>query len=547
MSQAPDTDYVLVGKIAVQRGWITREQLESTIHELSQVAYARMREGTVDHVPELGELLVQKGLLDSDALRDIQLEIERMVVEPVSKTFGKYTLLRELGRGGMSVVWEAYDNERSERVALKFLTSYRPVGPPGQDPVDEETLRRFYREAQAAAKLTHPNIVRVVEVGVREGVHYITMDYIEGMTLDESLAVRQFPQRQYLRILHDIARALHHAHQQGILHRDVKPGNILVDRTGRGYIMDFGLARDIWDDERLTLSGIAIGTPSYMSPEHAQGSKGKVDPRSDLYSLGAVMYEVLTGRPPFLGNSPMEVMLAVVQDEPEDPRGLSPEIPAALEAICLHAMQKDPERRYPDTAAFADEVNRYLEGERIRGRVLSRLFDRLRGGIRRRGVAVVGVVALALGAAGYWMHRRVVRQERIEHHLREAAAQERRLDFPSAVSEYDLALAWDPKDARALRGRADCGRESLLARECRPFFQSGIEKYSKGDWPGAIEDLSKATDSRALAGSAYYFRSLVHERLGRMEEATRDLERALAAEPQNPIFRAHAERGRKAD
>ncbi|MBI2899225.1 MAG: protein kinase [Planctomycetes bacterium] len=171
MGQPPDSDYIRVGKIAVQRGLMSREQLEKTIHELSDVAYARMREGA-DQVPELGEFLVQKGFLTAETLREIQREMERMIVEPVSKKFGKYTLLREIGRGGMSVVWEAFDNELRRRVAVKFLTSYRP-GKAEEE--DDETLERFYREAQTAAKLKHPNIIDIYEVSVREGMHYIAM------------------------------------------------------------------------------------------------------------------------------------------------------------------------------------------------------------------------------------------------------------------------------------------------------------------------------------------------------------------------------------
>ncbi len=542
MAQAPDSDYLRVGKIAMARGLLDRGQLEKAIRELGEIAYGRMRGGDIDPTPEFGRFLVQKGLITQETLRDIQLEMERMVIEPVSKKFGKYTLLREVGRGGMSVVWEAYDNEQRERVALKFLTSYRTAGPIGEVRVDDETLRRFYREVKTATKLSHPNIVRIFEVGVKEGIHYIAMDFIDGMTLDDSLAVKRFPQRHYLQVVVQVARALQHAHEKGVLHRDVKPQNILIDETGKAFVLDFGLARDVREDEHVTLSGVAIGTPSYMSPEHAQGSKGKIDPRSDLYSLGAVLYEVLTGRPPFLGDSPMEVMLSVVQSEVEPPSKLHAEIPPALEAICMKALEKEKERRFPAVGAFADELQRYLDGERTARRSPPFVQAMVRGIVRRRGLVVGGVLAISLGVAALLTHRKALKERDVELHVRLAEEHLRYGNESAATSEFDHVLRLSPKEPRALEGRRLCDRY----KRAREFLESGKRRLETGDFAGAVEAFGSALEARGDFATAYYCRGLAHERLGHGREALADLERAVALAPENPAFQAAAaERGKR--
>ncbi len=554
MAQSADSDYIRIGKLAVQRGLLTREQLETSIHELSQIAYARMRQGQ-ENVPELGEFLVGKSLLTPEVLRDLQREQERMIVEPVSKKFGPYTLLREIGRGGMSVVWEAFDNELRRRVAVKFLTTVRsqPSAPPMAE--EDETLRRFYREAQTAARLKHPNIVDIFEVNVREGMHYIAMEYVDGLTLNEAVAAQKLDRRASVTVLRDSARAVQFAHEAGVIHRDVKPQNIMVDTTGRAVVMDFGLARNVQESERLTLSGVAIGTPSYMSPEHAQGSKGQLDPRSDVYSLGAILFELLTGRPPFLGENAMQIMLATVQEEPPAPRKLDPTAPPELEAVCLRAIEKEMDRRYSTAGEFAAELDRWIQGARVQTRGPSRTARWVRRVGLHRGLAAVLFVTIAacLAVLALAVSRRGDRARRAEAHRAWAAVHEARGDWDRAESEYSKAIAIDAGDAVARSGRERCARAKEEAgvraereRRCRERFEAGLRAFDRGEWFAAVDEFDAAIRESAGFPWVHYYRGLAHEQAKWTEEAVRDLQRAFGGEPENPLFRRELARLRRA-
>jgi tetratricopeptide (TPR) repeat protein len=297
------------------------------------------------------------------------------------KSLPRYEILGELGRGGMAVVYRAWDPELGRPVALKVLQQNLGTSP--------EMRERFSREAQMASRLDHPNIVTVYDSGEWEGQGFLAMRLVEGTTLDKA----DLDLRGKLAALRDAARALDHAHRQGVVHRDVKPSNLLVDREGHVYVSDFGVARRIDLPSKLTLTGVTVGTPAYISPEQAQGRE--VDPRSDVYSLGAAMYEVLCGRPPFPGTDALKVMAARLTEDPPPPSRFRPDLSRALDKIVQKAMEREADHRYPTAAALADDLQRYLDGEPIQARPAPLRF-RARRFLSRHGWRVVAGSLLAL-------------------------------------------------------------------------------------------------------------------------------------------------------
>jgi predicted Ser/Thr protein kinase len=274
--------------------------------------------------------------------------------------FGDYELLEELGRGGMGVVFRARQASLGREVAVKMILR----GELAQDTERE----RFQAEAQAAAKLDHPGIVPVYEVGEIGGRPYFSMKFIRGTTLAQRLAEGPLPSREAASLLVSVAKAIHFAHEMGVLHRDLKPSNILIDEKGEPHVTDFGLAKQISDEPSLTRTGAILGTPAYMSPEQAAGNRGQVGPHSDVYSLGVVLYHMLTGRPPFQAASPVETVLMVLEQDPVPPRLLNPNADRDLEMICLRCLQKPTDLRYASAAALARDLDAYLHDESISAR-----------------------------------------------------------------------------------------------------------------------------------------------------------------------------------
>jgi serine/threonine-protein kinase len=281
--------------------------------------------------------------------------------------FGEYDLLDELGRGGMGVVFKALDRGLNRVVAVKMIL---PGALPGPD-----ELRRFQTEAEAAARLSHPHIVAVHRVGVVDGRPFYSMDYVEGPSLSQRLAHGPLPGREAARYLVAVARAVQHAHERGILHRDLKPGNILLGHDDRPRVADFGLAKQFNVQAGQTVTGVIVGTPSYMAPEQAAGRKD-LGPACDVYGLGALLYELLTGRPPFHAETPLETLTQVLEREPAPPRLLNPSVDRDLETICLKCLEKEAGARYANAAAVADDLERYLNDESIQARSLN-VMDRL--------------------------------------------------------------------------------------------------------------------------------------------------------------------------
>ncbi len=273
--------------------------------------------------------------------------------------FGQWMLLEELGRGGMGVVYQARHVESGQEVALKMVLQ--------GELASEITVKRFRAEAQAARNLNHPNIINIVEVGRHEGREYFCMELIEGETLGERLARGPMPPQQTARILMQVARAIDFAHQKGVLHRDLKPSNILIaDTDNRPYVVDFGLARDTGQaGETLTRTGSVIGTPAYMAPEQAAGQRGQVGPTSDVYSLGAILYHMMTGRPPFQAASPVDTVLMLLEQDPITPRVINRQADRSLEMIAMRCLQKPQDLRYSSAGGLADDLQAFLNDESV--------------------------------------------------------------------------------------------------------------------------------------------------------------------------------------
>jgi eukaryotic-like serine/threonine-protein kinase len=309
----------------------------------------------------------------------------------IGRPFGEYDLLEEIGRGGMGVVYRARHRALQADVAIKLIR--------GSQLAAADELRRFYQEARVAAGLNHPQIVRVRAVGEQDGQHFLAMDLVEGPNLGSLVANgRSLEPNRVAEIMLDIASAVQFLHDNGCVHRDLKPSNVVLDAEGRPHLTDFGLIKLLTPDQRHTISGTIIGTPDYMSPEQARGHSGEVTPLSDIYGLGAVMYELLTGRPPFHEDSPLDTMLCVLEKEPLLPRQIVSSAPGELEQICLKCLEKNPDRRYQSATEVAAELDRYLKGEAIQSAAPS-IGRRLARWARRNPALVSRLVGLAAAAA----------------------------------------------------------------------------------------------------------------------------------------------------
>ena len=484
-----------------------------------------------------------------EIVSDLPPEVAQAELDP-SNVFGKYILVRPLGRGGSGVVHLAYQKELKRFVALKLLRND-----------DEEMSRRFVHEAQLAARLRHPNIVAVYEIGKHLNVSYIALEYIEGVSLD---ARGRLPLRQACQILRDVAAAIHAAHQMDVIHRDLKPQNILLDRNDRPYVSDFGLAREVNAARDLTEKGYVVGTPAYMSVEQAVGDR-RLDGRSDVASLGAVFYELLTARQPYRGATQVDIALAVINQTPIPPRHLLPEIPAALEAICLKAMAKVRDERYPTAGALAEDLQRWLEGEPVTARPSGRVVStvrRLAKGRRSPMILTAAAAALVVAAGGFFAYQREARAraDLLEAHSLESAgrlteALLRYAKIPGAQAQTDrvreaIRKREAEEERRRLWERAvkvldeakpeiPAPRRSVIATMALDIFPEYEQAFvvrataalEAGDDDAAYADLGRAVKVSPQPLPHLMSRADLCRRLGRVEDEVENLTLALDLSP----------------
>ncbi len=446
--------------------------------------------------------------------------------------FGRYQLLSELGHGGMGIVWKAWDTSLQRTVALKQILARKGSAP--------DSVERFMREARLAAKLKHPHIVGVHDVGVHEGQHYFTTDYIEGTTLTRRLAERA-PVRQVAEWIRQIALALHHAHECAVVHRDVKPENILIDGQDRAFVTDFGLAKEVelsevFQQRSLTVSGALVGTPEYMSPEQAAGGQQTVGPPADQFALGGVLYLALAGRPPFQGRNLRELLNAITEADPTRPGSLQRNLDRDLETICLKMLEKDPRRRYASLAEAAADLERWAGGEPIRARSLGGAQRAWRWMRRHRTAAVSAGAGLLIAVGlGIWLIGvRAEHARRLTQALGNAESSER-----AAGSAAEEAVD------RVLGEARDAYLQAIALAPGHAAAQAGLdrvegrqqERVERGKRMRAAEEQARThlDRARSLLDPAlrylYDARAEYAELVRRVDSAQQSVEAALALAP----------------
>jgi eukaryotic-like serine/threonine-protein kinase len=406
--------------------------------------------------------------------------------------FGDYELLEEIARGGMGIVYKARQVSLNRLVAVKMILFGELAG--------RSVIERFQREAAAAAQLQHPRIVAVHEVGEHEGQHYFSMDYVAGPNLAKMVGSRPMPVRRAARYVELIAEAIAYAHGQGVLHRDLKPSNVLIDPTDQPRVTDFGLAKSLAGDSELTVSGQVLGTPNYLPPEQAAGRRGTAGPASDVYGLGAILYFLITARPPFVGESLETTLGQVLHQEPVSPRLLNGSVPRDLATICLKCLEKEPPRRYPTAQALADELGRFLRGEPIQARPIGAAGKAWRWCLRKPVVAgLTGALGLALvlGFAGVtWQWRQAEHERQLQ----------RRVAYAASVRVAQAALADHDRGTAAtlLRGqRPQAGEEDLRGIEWRYLWQeSPSGELRSFHHPQMVRDAVLSPTGQYLATSS---------------------------------------------
>jgi serine/threonine-protein kinase len=462
--------------------------------------------------------------------------------EPARPEVPGYEILGELGRGGMGVVYKARQTALDRPTALKMLLAGAYASP--------EERARFRAEAVAAARLRHPNVVQVYEVGEHHGRLFLALEYVEGGSLAGRLRAGPLPPAEAARLTAVLARAMQHAHQHGVVHRDLKPANVLLSEDGTPKVADFGLARRLDVASGQTQSGAVVGTPGYMAPEQAEGKGKQVGPAADVYALGAILYELLTGRPPFQAATPLDTLLQVLERDPEPPRRLRPEVPRDLETITLKCLRKEPGRRYAGAAELADDLQRFLDGGPVRARPVGRLA-RLGRWCRRRplvtGLVLALAVSLLAGAGAVLYLLRAAGPDADIAVLRGRAHLEKK-EYDRAVAALSDAVRLDPKRADAYVIRADAwmglGKPDEALADCvtamrlDPQLESTFVRWGRGNNDlGKYEDVIVGCTAVIQVNDnhtdAYLLRSNARAMLRQWDAAAADFAVAAARYPRD--------------
>jgi tetratricopeptide (TPR) repeat protein/tRNA A-37 threonylcarbamoyl transferase component Bud32 len=464
----------------------------------------------------LREETVSQPINDTPSVRRAQLP----VVDDSGTIVGDYELIEKVGEGGMGVVYKARQRRLNRVVALKMMR--------GGPSATAEDVKRFRGEAMAAANLRHPGIVTIHEVGEHNGIHFISMEFVEGQSLSERLRESAIPPQRAAMLVEAVAEAVQFAHGRGVLHRDLKPSNILLDPNDRPRVVDFGLAKRVESDSELTRTGQILGTPSYMPPEQAGGKPETVDARGDVYSLGALLYELLTGRPPFRGATAWETIRQVVETEPVSPRVLDATIPKDLETISLKCLDKRPEGRYTTAGALAEDLQRFQRGEPITARPIGHLLCAARWCQRKplvAGLSAAVVLALVTGTAvSTWFG--------IEAHHRATEASQSatmfRAERDRADDERDRTQQALAETRRAIDKYVETVRNAELLKDerFRPLLNALLEDALQ-HYQCYIDAYEHGPDDRAdLAHALNIVGSLSHTS-GDIERARRSYTQAI--------------------
>jgi serine/threonine-protein kinase len=498
-----DSEDAFLSQVVLDRKLVSRDQLRESLREQEE-ARIRGRESS------LADILVGRGWLTRDELAAL-LRSRRQRAGAVPK-LSRYEFRDSVGEGASAIVYRAWDRELKRLVAIKVLREGAALSALARD--------RFRREAQAAANLLHPGVVTVYDAGEHEGCFYLVMELIQGQSLSELLQRAPTDRMRLVHLLEKAARGVAAAHDKGIVHRDLKPANILVTEAGESKVADFGLAHLMDSDHVLTRTGARLGTPYYMAPEQVEGRASQVTPATDVYALGAILYEILTGKPPHEAESLAEIFSAILSRDPVAPRRSDSRISRDLETIALKALEKDPGRRYPTALEFADDLHRAREGEPIRAAALS-VWGRVSRRIRKNPglyIAAGLTLVVTVGAGATLLVReaqakRKLAQEQEDASKRLAAEQDlarRRQSALQRLSTLAMTLSERKRELRGLRVPFEKAREEL-ARTLRE-----VDDYIR-QWPEHPQ--------------GYYVRAQGRRILGDLKGADQDLRTAVEKEP----------------
>jgi len=519
--------------------------------------------------------LFRTGLASLDNEND---EAFAPTVARMLKDFGDYELLEEIGRGGQGVVYRARQKSLNRIVALKVIGLAHWA--------TQAHVKRFRIEAEAAAHLDDPRIVPIYEIGERDGACYYSMKFIEGGQLDKIIGSEPMPGRKAAELMAKLAHTLHHAHQNGVLHRDVKPGNILLDAKGEPHLTDFGLARLVETESTVTRTVEVLGTPSYMAPEQAVGNNHAVSSATDVYGLGAVFYQLLTCHPPFAGGTTYETVRTVLETQPRQPRLYNAKVDRDLETICLKCLEKEPAKRYASAEAVAEEIERFLRHEPIQSRRSSRLEHVWRWCKRKPLVASLVaalIVVVAIGSVGVlWESRRIQKEQELVRRANLSEQERARLaaeqtNNPAAYDAYlrgrafpggwhldgairlfqeavkldpNFVLAWaylsiaqsqsywlgdDPSPARLAAGKDALDRALALDPDL-PEIHLALgyyRHYGPRDYAGALAEFQQAESVLPNNADIILALSALQRRLGHWDEAIAGQRRAVGLDPRN--------------